>query len=303
MLRSFTINIDMHCVICVGEGAGTKEELNGLRRSGVAVKRALIELGISAEIYIVRDTVNIPKCDFVFNLCDNDENYFDSFINFTSFLESNNVPHTGNTSSSFRACYDKLKWSENVVLKNYFPKRSDNIQDVFTPCIVKHRYNHGSLFPIHILDNKTHDTFSINKTDDYFYEEFIKGKELSVSCLPGRSPYVGERDLNQERILDFQTKWHGNVGIKKHILSAENYRDIQQLTNDIRNILHIKSYMRLDLKIDLCDRVFLIDINPNCSMDPNGAFSSILALYGINYQASIKSIVTDLMLTNNKFSY
>jgi D-alanine-D-alanine ligase-like ATP-grasp enzyme len=282
----------MHCVICVGEGAGTKEELNGLRRSSVAVKRALIELGISAEIHIVRDTANIAKCDFVFNLCDNDENYFDSFINFTSFLERINMRYTGNKSRCFKVCYDKLKWSESSLLKKYFPLRSDSLFEMSLPCIVKHRYNHGSLCPIYVINCETDLINLTNDRANYFYEEFINGKEISVSCLPNHEPLCGVRSVEHEKILDFQTKWHGAVGIEKYTLSIEQNNYITKMVKDIRCALHVDSYMRLDLRISSNGELHLIDINPNCSMDQEGAFSSILSLHDISYKNIVEFIVS-----------
>lgn len=287
----------MHCVICVGEGAGTKEELNGLKRSSVAVKQSLSELGITSTICVIKDVIRcIPKCDFVFNLCDNDEGYFDSFISFTTFLEQNNIPYTGNTSTCFKNCADKLRWSDNLLLKKYLPPRSDKIHNLTLPCVIKHRYNHGSLYPVQVIEDNTCALHLLDNAE-YFLEEFIKGEELSVSYLQGYKPRIGIRNLKHEEILDFQAKWSGKISIKRYDLKEEDYNYIVQMVNIIKNSLDVNSYMRLDLRLCTNGTLYLIDINPNCSLDPSGSFSEIFSQYKTDYTAIIKSIVIDLIFS------
>ena len=289
--------LNMHCVICVGEGAGTKEELNGLKNSSATIESTLSEIGISSSIYIIKQNcpINIPRCDFVFNLCDNDEGYIDSFINFTTFLERKGIPYTGNTSTCFRACQDKLSWSKNSVMKTYFPVRSNNLQGISIPCIIKHRYNHGSLFPMHVINDKKDSLHYNSVTEDYFYEEFITGKELSISCLLNETPLIGIRCFDDGDVLDFQTKWQVGVGVERYTLSNDDFRYITQMVHDIRTYLNVNSYMRLDLRMSKNNNLYLIDINPNCSLDPQGSFCTILAQYNINYKLTIESIVFKLL--------
>jgi len=287
----------MHCVICVGEGAGTTEELNGLKRSSAAVKQSLSELGITSTICVIKGIIkHIPKCDFVFNLCDNDEGYFDSYISFTTFLEQNNILYTGNTSTCFKNCANKLRWSDHLLLKKYLPLRSDKIHNLTLPCIIKHRYNHGSLYPVQVIEDNT-SALPLLDNAEYFLEEFIKGEELCVSYLQGHKPRIGIRDLKHEEILDFQTKWSGKIGIKRYDLKEEGYNYIVQMIDNIKNVLDVNSYMRLDLRLNTNGTLYLIDINPNCSLDPCGSFSEIFSQYKIDYTSIIKSIVIDLLFS------
>lgn len=288
----------MLCCICVGKGAGTEEEHNGLKNSVRSVSRCLNEQGIDNVTYVVNQLpVQVPHCDFVFNLCDNDEGTPDSFINFTTYLEENKIPYTGNTSNCFQTCYDKLNWSVSG-LKAKMPYRTNNpneLVDYYSPYVLKHRYNHGSLYPIVKVNNiNDENVIAKLKSNEYFCEQFIKGKEISISCLPGYRPRGGIRLLNSNDMLDFQTKWHKHIDIKRYEFTEEEVEKINQLLEEVKLKFNINSYMRLDIRLDKNGKAYLIDINPNCSLDSSGAFCKILAEHNVSYSAIIKSILINM---------
>ena len=291
----------MVCYVCVGNGAGTTEERRGLESSSKNICKTLQRIGVDAKILLINDwNIKLPPCDFVFNLCDNNEGLPDSFINFTEYLEKQEIKYTGNTSACFKKHYDKCSWSDFFQIKRHLPQRgkSFSLTFCFKTIIMKHRYNHGSLYPINVYKGLLN--FKANqqlKTKEFFYEQFIIGKEITVSCLPNGTFYVGEHKQTESEILDFQNKWRASTNITPPILSSKELGQIEQMVRDVKNALDVTSYMRLDLRIDSKGALYLIDINPNCSLDPRGSFCRVLKLYNITPEKAIYSISSNFLGT------
>ena len=289
----------MVCCICVGNGAGTQEELQGLKSSSKSVHQALLNQGIKSKIVLIKDRdIKIPKCDFVFNLCDNDEGHPDSFINFTEYLENHNISFTGSSSETFKLHYDKYNWSSYSQITPRAPQRGTtfSFKNCFKPVIVKHRYNHGSLQFIKTYSNLLHfEIFNQLKTKNYFWEQFIKGKELTVACLPDNTFFISERKQDTTTIIDFHNKWHFSSALVIPALTKNVAESIEQMIVDVRSAFKITSYMRLDLRMDTTGKIYLIDINPNCSIDPNGTFCRTLRLYNITYEKVIHMIYSKVV--------
>jgi D-alanine-D-alanine ligase-like ATP-grasp enzyme len=290
----------MHCCVCIGKGAGTLEEQKGLQSISENVSLFLSEQNIHKEVVVIeRYLQKIPKCDFVFNLCDNHEGYPDSFIFFTEYLEQLQIPYTGNKSSCFKKCYDKFLWSNKDKLKDFLPERGCTVSEgVFFSGILKHRYFHGSLYPIKKFNSITEgNVYPLLQTGNYFYETFIPGKEVTVSVLPKKGYAIGEQKQLQDSILNFENKWHQSPEIIKPSLTKESINDIEKIIKIVQQEFDITSYMRLDLRIDKHKRVFLIDINPNCSLDPSGSFSRVFSLYNVTYNEILSEITSNFQGT------
>jgi D-alanine-D-alanine ligase-like ATP-grasp enzyme len=297
----FLINMYMICCVCVGHGAGTIEELRGLENSSKNVCKALRKQGITTKTIIVdSNNTSIPDCDFVFNLCDNDEGHPDSFIQFTKYLEEKHIPYTGNTLKCFQLHHDKLNWSNFSQIKKYLPLRGDkfSFKSCFKPIIIKHRFSHGSLYPIKTFKNFLHlEVYNSLKTKNYYWENFIEGKELTVSCLPNGDYYISVRKQSNIMVLDFKNKWHGTSELVMPFLTKSTKERIESIVNNVRAALSINSYMRLDLRINSAEQVYLIDINPNCSLDPNGSFCKTLNNFNISYEKAIYIISNSFLGT------
>lgn len=287
----------MKIAVAVGSGAGTKEETIGLQNASCKIIECLKSNNIDAFIHRVNEhEISIPKCDAVFNLCDNNFGKKDSFISYTSLLEKNKFKYTGNRLSCFKKYNNKLKWSSYPQTAKYLPYRTDSFNDVktFLDCnfIIKHKFNHGSLsLPSKCIFKQANSTVkSLLNSGLYFCEEFVEGPEISVAYLPGFKPMFGIKQLPCNQILDFDIKWNGNIETKPLNLNNEDESFVNNMVYDIKKSFNITSYMRLDLR-KYNNNFYLVDINPNCSLDNAGSFLKILNLNNISYNAAIKTIL------------
>ena len=286
----------MKIAVAVGSGSGTKEETLGLQNASFRIVKCLKQNKIDSFIHKVNELeISVPECDAVFNLCDNDYGKKDSFISYTSLLEKNKKPYTGNKLNCFKKANNKLAWSSHLSVAKYLPFRTDLLNEVeFMDCkfIIKHKYNHGSLsLPNKCIFNKVNDKVkSLLNTGKFYCEQFINGPEVSVAYLPGFKPMYGIKDLANEKILDFNTKWNGKITTKLLNLTHDDEQYINNMIADIKKSFNITSYMRLDLRKDN-NNFYLVDINPNCSLDEAGSFLRILNLNNISYSATIKNIL------------
>ena len=284
----------MTIAVAVGSGAGTQEEALGLLNASNSVLKALRQLKYNSFIHKTSNTqALVPECDFVFNLCDNNEGYADSFVSYTSLLEQAKIPYTGNRLKCFKKYKSKLMWSSNSNVAKYMTFRTDDVRQVGLlecPFVVKHMYNHGSLSPVQIFKNVNSTVEDFLNTGEYFCEKFIKGQEISIAYLPGFKPMCGVKELQPTNILDFKTKWSGDITTAIYQPTSSETQQILEMIDDIKHALHITSYMRLDVrKCD--DTLYLIDINPNCSLDAAGSFVKILQLNNISYETLIENII------------
>lgn len=286
----------MRMAVAVGSGAGTNEETLGLQNASLKILKCLKQNKIDSFIHKVSDSkISVPVCDAVFNLCDNNYGKQDSFISYSALLEKNKMPYSGNKLNCFKKINNKLTWSSYPAVAKYLPFRTDKFNEVgFMECkfIVKHKFNHGSLsLPAKCIFSKPNDRVkSLLNTGQYYCEQFISGPEISVAYLPGFKPMFGIKELQADKILDFNTKWNGGVETKLLNLNFDDERFINNMIKDIKKSFNITSYMRLDLRIDN-NNLYLVDINPNCSLDEAGSFLKILNLNNISYNAAIKTIL------------
>ena len=284
----------MKVAVVVGTGAGTQEEALGLLNASKSVVEALTELKYNPFIHEASNTeALIPECDFVFNLCDNNEGCADSFASYTSLLEQAKMPYTGNQLKCFKKYSNKLKWSNNLCIAKYMPFRTNNIHLVKLldcPFIVKHICNHGSLSPIQKFKTINNTVQDFLDTGEYFCEEFIEGQEISIAYLPGFKPMYGVKNIQTTSILDFKAKWTGGITTAIYRPTSSEEQQIIEMIEDIKRALYITSYMRLDVR-KYGDNLYLIDINPNCSLDAAGSFVKILELNNISYKTLIQNII------------
>jgi len=294
----------MKIAVAVGSGAGTKEETLGLQNASLKIFECLKQSKINTFIHQVNEAkISVPNCDAVFNLCDNNNGKQDSFISYSTLLEKNKIPYTGNKLKCFKKINNKLTWSSHPSVAKYLPFRTDMYNEIsFMECkfIIKHKFNHGSLsLPSKCIFNKPNDKIkSLLNSGNYYCEQFILGPEISVAYLPGFKPMFGIKELPNDKILDFNTKWNGGVETKLYNLNHEDEQYINRMVEDIKNSFNITSYMRLDLR-KFNNNYYLVDINPNCSLDEAGSFLKILKLNNISYGATIKNIlINDLNIQN-----
>jgi len=112
-------------------------------------------------------------------------------------------------------------------------------------------------------------------------EEYIEGRDLSITYIEDLGIFGPvEYTYPNSKIYDFNLK-----GFENHLVDVVKPNDLH---NDINNNLYIisqiiidtldiKSYCRIDYRLNKEDKIFLLEVNGQVSFHPNGAF--VLAAY------------------------
>lgn len=267
---------------------------------------------------IILNDLLIKNFDVFFNLCDGAKGENRPGIEVVKFLEKNKISFTGANSKFYEPSRIKMKkiskiadipYPKGVIIKSV----SDIIKiskKLNFPLIVKHYNSYNSVgltknsVVYNLKDLKIQAEKIISKYSAALIEEYIEGKEFTVLVAENyknkNKPYVFEPMQivfpKGETFKNFDLKW------KKH--SVMKYKNVSDklICNKLKNYsskMFIKmngsGYARCDLRMNKNSEIFMLEINPNCSIyfPKNDPSSADEILYN---QKNGHKIFTDLIL-------
>ena len=128
-------------------------------------------------------------------------------------------------------------------------------------------------------------------------QRYIHGRELAVSLLGWPTPRVlppGEilfHDLPEghPHILTFDSKWDSDsvacIGTPSvaAVLRPRDLRRVAAIGRRAFDVLGLRDYGRVDVRVDERGDPYVIDVNPNCDLSDGGGFSLAAARGGLSY--------------------
>jgi D-alanine-D-alanine ligase len=141
-------------------------------------------------------------------------------------------------------------------------------------------------------------------------EEFIDGREFYVGVLGNSSAQalpIIELDFSKfpkglPKIASWAAKW-GDDGDEKGAeymgtesvfptdLSDDLTAKIQKVAVDAFQALRLRDYARVDLRVTSSEKIYVIEVNPNCYLEEKSEFARAALKSGIEYPALINRIV------------
>lgn len=261
--------------------------------------------------------------EVVFNLCESIDNDASKEIDVVQLLENLRVQYTGNSSEALMNCLDKYEC--NLRLSNRdiptpasFVVRETTDLESFEfkheKYIVKPNDQDGStgiddccvVSDYHSLANKVEKLFQ-QGAGSLIIQEYICGRELNFAFV-GNRPNIhwcpseivfNYQDQTKPRILNYSSKWltESNDFCSTHSsavkLSAELNEKIHWIIETACHELAISSYGRFDFRLDANGTPYIIDVNPNCDLDPNAGMARANAFNGIAYDALVEAILSE----------
>jgi D-alanine-D-alanine ligase len=152
----------------------------------------------------------------------------------------------------------------------------------------------------------------IGKDDaHWFIEDFIDGREFNISVLAGKdgpevlppAEIVFENfDDNTPKIVDFKAKWEMESfeyinTVRKFPGDSINPQLISKLKETAIacwQLFGLKGYARVDARTDSNDNVFVIEINANPCISPDGGFVAATREAGYLFIDVLQRIINDL---------
>jgi D-alanine-D-alanine ligase len=188
----------------------------------------------------------------------------------------------------------------------------DHIPRVAFPVIVKPEREDGSTGIS--TDSVVHDARALRDRVAHAIEtyrqpavvqRYIHGREIAIALLGWPSPRVlppGEivfADLPEghPHILTFSSKWHpesvdcrGTVPVPA-VLRPLELRRVAAIGRRAFEVLGLRDYGRVDVRLDERGTPYVIDVNPNCDVSEGGGFSMAAARAGISYAGFVREIL------------
>ena len=291
------------------------------------IEKHLIDIGISVyrkgitEMFMSEIAqLASEKPDFVFNLVESINNKGELIYFVPALLNMHSMPYSGNSLESIFLTTNKTicsKMMKNAGINNpssYLPSQSDQLIPG-RKYIVKPIWEDGSLgiTSESVFEWNPAAEAKIKGLDDshWFIEDFIDGREFNISVLAGNHEpevlpaaeivFVNYTD-DRPKIIDFKAKWEMDsfeyVNTVREFpgnkLNPRLIANLKKAASSCWHLFGLKGYARVDVRTDDSDNVFVIEINGNPCISPDGGFVAATKEAGYNFNAVLQRIINDL---------
>jgi D-alanine-D-alanine ligase len=291
------------------------------------IEKHLVDIGISVyrkgitEMFMSEIAeLAKEKPDFVFNLVESINNKGELIYFVPALLNLYSIPYSGNSLESIFLTTNKTICSnsmKNAGINNpgsYLPSNPKLLKPG-RKYIIKPIWEDGSLgiTSDSVFECKPGFEAKLKGLDDahWFIEDFIDGREFNISLLAGKDgPEVlppaeivfVNYDERRPRIIDFKAKWEidsfeyintvrefpGNK-INSHLAT-----NLKEAALACWHLFSLKGYARVDVRTDNNDNVFVIEINGNPCISPDGGFVAATKEAGYPFTDVLQRIINDL---------
>jgi D-alanine-D-alanine ligase len=145
----------------------------------------------------------------------------------------------------------------------------------------------------------------------WFIEDFIDGREYNISVLAGKEgpevlppAEIVFRDFDDSRpkIVDFKAKWEMDSfefvnTVREFPGSSLDQKFTIRLKETAAACWHLfdlKGYARVDVRADSNGNIYVIEINANPCISPDGGFVAATRQAGYTFTEVLKRIINDL---------
>lgn len=245
-----------------------------------------------------------------------------------ALLDYLRLPYSGSTTEALFTTSNKLlakQWlqARKVAVPAWVPLSADaGAYPAFVggaPYIIKSVWEHASIgIDKHALSCPK-DIVSLQEAmaarrpllgNDVFAEIFIDGREFNLSLLAGENGEPPEvlppaeicfDDFPPEkpRIVDYRAKWDENSFEYHHTprrfdfagQDAPLLRRLTRIALKCWNIFALRGYARVDFRVDTAGQPWVLEVNANPCLSPDGGFVAAAERAGLDYNQMTRRIV------------
>jgi D-alanine-D-alanine ligase len=287
-----------------------------LAELGIAVYRKGITVRFMDEIA----TLASEKPDFVYNLVESINNKGELSYFIPALLNMFSIPYSGNPLEAIFITSSKTlagKAMRNAGIKNpgsYSPSQS-KLLIAGQKYIVKPIWEDGSLGITgeSVFECKPGFEEKLTGLDDshWFIEDYIDGREFNISVLAGKDGpevlppaeivFVNYDDC-KPRIVDFKAKWEMDSfeyintvrEFPGNSLNKQLEKNLKEAARACWHLFGLKGYARVDVRTDSNDNVYVLEVNANPCISPDGGFVAATKEAGYSFIDVIQRIINDL---------
>lgn len=259
------------------------------------------------------------KVDLIFNLTEQINGDRSKDLMIASLLELLNIPYTGTGPTGLMLCRDKAL-SKQVLSHHGLPVPTfASIPSDYKcfpgnlkfPLLIKPQMGDGSEgISLRSLTSNEADTMArarllcVAMQQPIICEEYIEGRELKICILGNKKLHVfpprevvfgsskkGGPTFATARVKvdeKYRKKWQ--ISYPKADLPGSVEAKVKKIAKKIYQLLHIRDYGKIDLRLTTTGSVYFIEANPNPDLSPTG-FGTFASWDGIDYIRLIGEIV------------
>jgi D-alanine-D-alanine ligase len=282
-------------------------------------------VGVAGEVFgVVRELAD-DRPDVVFNLTEVFRWDRKLDANIAALLELLDIPFTGTSSVGLMLSRNKglCKYLLNArhirvpAFAVYAPgQKVRAARDLRFPLVVKPLYSDGSegISNASLVQNAQELTERVAMIHERFKqpaiaEQFIDGRELYVGLignehikvLPPRELRFGRAEEGGPVLATYKVKWDKEYREKWQVAFAhaelENKlaAQVSRVCRRAFQILQMRDYGRVDLRIDANGNVYVLEVNPNPNLAKDDEVAESAAKAGIGYAKLIERILGDAL--------
>jgi D-alanine-D-alanine ligase len=291
------------------------------------IEQYMIELGIS--VYRKGITENFmseiaglvkEKPDFVFNLVESINNKGELIYFVPALLNMYGIPYSGNSVESIFLTTNKTICSKTMKTaginnpQSYMPSEINKLIPG-RKYIVKPIWEDGSLGitdkSVFVCEPGFEEKFKDKDDAHWFIEDFIDGREFNISVLasdngpeimpPAEIVFVNYGD-DRPKIIDFKAKWEmESFEYENTVREFPGDKLNDKLLENLRKsalscwkLFGLKGYARVDVRTDSDENVYVIEINGNPCISPDGGYVAATRMGGYKFTEVLQRIINDL---------
>lgn len=269
----------------------------------------------------------------VFNWCEGVEDEIAGDARVCSELEQMGFTYTGNAPYTLKLSVEKGR-AKKMLQRWRIPtpggrefKTADEVtaanwDEANFPAIVKPVSSHCSVAVTR--DAVVHDLVSLRARVAYVIEtvkepalaeKFVVGREINVGIWGnGRPRVLPLREIDFSRVenplhqmvtwdskwVPDSPEWNSMPVITQPVVSDELRARIEKIALDTYRAFDCRDYARVDLRIDTSDQPYVVDVNPNPDICPDGGFAGACNAAGYTYAEAMSNIVSMAAARRNR---
>jgi D-alanine-D-alanine ligase len=298
--------------------AATAASVAGALRS---LGHSVRELALGSDALPLATALKAFAPDVVFNLAERPLDCYQKEPHAAALLELLNLPYTGNGPRALAICKDKAV-TKQILLSHGVPTPRFRVFSQVLPrapglpfpLMVKPLTEDGSLGIAEesIVRNRRELFERVaflrkEQAQDAIVEEFVGGREFSVTVLGNGTPAAPYRALppgelvyhsDRWRVCTFEAKWdeaHPSYAAVEAQYPAKVpgrlRRILEGLALDCARIFELSGYARIDIRLNGRGTPSVLEINPNPNLSPGAGIARTAESAGMNYAEFLQEIV------------
>ncbi|MFN8211845.1 MAG: ATP-grasp domain-containing protein [Bacteroidales bacterium] len=259
------------------------------------------------------------KPELVFNLAESINNKGELLYFVPAILNMYSIPYTGNPLEAMFITTSKSLTNKMLVTaglrtpRSFQPSHAKKLKKG-QKYIIKPVWEDGSM-GITAESVFTYSPEMSSKLESYadthwIIQEFIEGREFNISVMTGPDgpevlppaemtfPNYGD---DRPKIVDFKAKWmEGSFEFENTVrrfpgkeLDEELESRLRELAIGCWHVFGLKGYARVDMRVDSENNPYVIEVNANPCISPNGGFVAATHEAGYKFTDVLQWIIDD----------